>query len=819
MGFRISLSSLFVVVFAAILLVASGNARAQAPQYTIETIVLTGDVAPGTGGSIFSRLDTPAINESGDVVFRGYLDGTITDYGFWTRRAGSLALLARTGDESPDSGGRTFKLLLSERNINELGEVIFWGSDTLGGLDTQSAAWAGTAGALREIARTGDLAPGTFGRTFRGVSNARLNDLGDAAFGALLETGSSTIDAGIWRESNGVLELVARKGDVAPQAGGGTFDRFFTPDFNSAGQVAFRGVLSLDFTEVGLWVGDPNILELVALAGPAGSIAPGTGRRFLSVGIPNQNAAGAVAFDGFLEGSGPATGIWAGQPGFLELVALSDQVAPGSDGKTFESFGFSVINGANEVALRAAIVPGTFETSSSDLGIWVWSGGILNFVTRIGIDVPGVPGRTFVFFNPPVLNAAGEVAFDGSLDDSDPFTDRGIWAGSPGNLGLVVRAGDVLEVRPGDFRTIGSPLLNLFASGNDDSRGSAFSDSGQVVFAAQLTDGSEGIFLASKFDGNFPPTPNTGGPYAVNEGGNSLVLDASGSTDPNGNETIVSFEWDLDNDGQFDDATGVNPTITSAQLTDLGLPTNGPASFPIALRVTDDGGLLAEDTTTVNVLNLPPVAVAGADQAKGCTSAAGTQVTLNGSASSDAGGDPLTFTWTGPFSEGVGTVTGVTPTVTLPLGTSTVTLVVNDGLVDSVPDTVDVAVTVQVEGLQKPLAALVPSGEPVVFPAHAFEQGKSLPLKLKMFCGGHLLTDTEVAPPVIADLVRVGGATVDLETIDPDRGQTSDNGLRFRFSVGNWNYNLNTKDLIVGTYELAIEMPDGQQHVAGFMLK
>lgn len=819
MGFRIFLSSVSVVVFAAILLVASGNAHAQEQQYTIETIALTGDIAPGTGGSTYSRFDGPAINNSGDVVFRGHLDGTSTDFGFWTGQAGNLALVARTGDEAPDSGGRTFKLLFFNRNINELGEVIFSASDTLGGLDIQSAVWAGAAGALTEVVRHGDPAPGAAGRTFRIVTNPRLNDIGDAAFRGLLETGSSAIDEGIWRESNGVLELVARKGDVAPQAGGGTFDRFVTPDFNTAGQVAFRGVLNPDFTEVGIWVGDPNILELVALTGPAGGIAPGTGRKFLSVSIPNLNATGAVVFEGFLEGSGPVTGVWAGQPGALELVALSDQVAPGSDGKTFESFGFSVINGANEVAVRANIVPGSFDFSSTDLGIWVWSGGILNFVTRTGIDVPGAPGRTFVFFNPPVLNAAGEVAFDGSLDDSDPYTDRGIWAGSPGNLSLVVRAGDVLEVRPGDFRTIRSTFLNLSASGNEDSRGSGFNDAGQVVFAAQFTDRTEGIFVASKFDGNFPPTPNAGGPYAINEGGNSLVLDASGSTDPNGDGTIVGFEWDLDNDGQFDDATGVNPTLSPAQLAALGLPTNGPASFPIALRVTDDSGLSAEDTTTVNVLNLSPVAVAGADQAKACTSAAGNQVMLNGSASSDAGGDPLTFTWTGPFSEGGGTVTGVTPTVTLPLGTSTITLIVNDGMVDSTSDTVDVAVTVQVQGLLSPLAALVPSGDPVVFPAHAFEQGKSLPLKLKMFCGGQLLTDTEVAPPVIAGLVRVGGAPVDLGTIDPDRGQTSDNGLRFRFSVGSWKYNLNTKDLIVGTYELAIEMPDGQRHVAGFVLK
>ena len=270
MGFRISLSSLFVVAFAAILLVASGNARAQAPQYTIETIALTGEIAPGTGGSTYSRLDAPAINAAGDVVFRGHLDGEITDFGFWTRQAGNLALVARTGDESPDSGGRTFKLLSIKPNLNVSGEVIFWGTDTLGGLDTRGVVWAGSAGAVTEIMRQGDPAPGATGRTFRGASFPRLNDLGDAAFRGLLETGSSTIDEGIWRESNGILEIVARKGDLAPQAGGATFDRFITPDFNTVGQVAFRSVLDPNFTEVGLWVGEPNNLELIALTGPAG---------------------------------------------------------------------------------------------------------------------------------------------------------------------------------------------------------------------------------------------------------------------------------------------------------------------------------------------------------------------------------------------------------------------------------------------------------------------------------------------------------------------------------------------------------------------
>lgn len=55
--------------------------------------------------------------------------------------------------------------------------------------------------------------------------------------------------------------------------------------------------------------------------------------------------------------------------------------------------------------------------------------------------------------------------------------------------------------------------------------------------------------------------------------------------------------------------------------------------------------------------NNPPLADAGVDQTLECTLLTGTQVTLDGSASSDE--DDLTYTWTGPFPEGNGTVTGV----------------------------------------------------------------------------------------------------------------------------------------------------------------
>lgn len=82
------------------------------------------------------------------------------------------------------------------------------------------------------------------------------------------------------------------------------------------------------------------------------------------------------------------------------------------------------------------------------------------------------------------------------------------------------------------------------------------------------------------------------------------------------------------------------------------------------------------------------VADAGPDQIVEQTSPAGADVILNGSGSTDGQVQPLTYAWTWLG----GSATGINPTVTLPLGTTTVTLTVNEG---QFSDTDTVNITVQ----------------------------------------------------------------------------------------------------------------------------
>ena len=96
------------------------------------------------------------------------------------------------------------------------------------------------------------------------------------------------------------------------------------------------------------------------------------------------------------------------------------------------------------------------------------------------------------------------------------------------------------------------------------------------------------------------PFVDAGGPYYLPNPTASLSLDASASL-PSGNATITAYEWDLDNDGQFDDATGATPAAIS-YLDLLNFYGLVDGSNPVFLRITDSDTKTATAQVTVEMV-------------------------------------------------------------------------------------------------------------------------------------------------------------------------------------------------------------------------
>jgi len=191
---------------------------------------------------------------------------------------------------------------------------------------------------------------------------------------------------------------------------------------------------------------------------------------------------------------------------------------------------------------------------------------------------------------------------------------------------------------------------------------------------------------------NDAPTADAGIDQTVCTG-DLVTLDASSSSDPEGESLTYTWAQTSGPTVSLDDPTAAQPTFT---------PTAG-ATYEFQLTVSDGTNTPSADTVfiTANVAaaaktaaDTAPVADAGIDQIAN----EGDLVTLDGIASSDAEGDALTYTWTqiaGPTVT-LNDASAAQPTFTAPEGLSNTTvqfqLTVSDGANTSNIDTVSVTV-------------------------------------------------------------------------------------------------------------------------------
>jgi subtilisin family serine protease/PKD repeat protein len=179
------------------------------------------------------------------------------------------------------------------------------------------------------------------------------------------------------------------------------------------------------------------------------------------------------------------------------------------------------------------------------------------------------------------------------IKDTDTAT-AGIPVLLDGSESFDIDSGDYITLYEWDLDNDGNWFDDIDFTSENSIISYTFQKEGIYNIGLRVTDSGAGeytpmtsipVFSTVTVEKNITPLADAGGPYTAIVG-QELKLDAADSYDSNAD--TLTYLWDLDNDGHFDDAYGISPLYTWNQT----------GTFTIGLQVSD---MLASDTTFVTV--------------------------------------------------------------------------------------------------------------------------------------------------------------------------------------------------------------------------
>jgi hypothetical protein len=370
--------------------------------------------------------------------------------------------------------GTTFGSSMSQPMLAEDGTVLFL-SNLAGSTITAAnnrALFQGTTFAdLSVVARWSDPSPGLPGlRLLNNANNSafgsnglRFSPDGRILFPSRLTNSTNNLpttnDTGLFGGFAGSLVLVAREGNPAPATAGAHFGDLinlstqFTA-INRNGRVLFQaplvgGDVVGSTNDIAMYTGTPGALTIAVRKGDTMLPGPVKAAAFSGNNLMTNDR---ILYNLQLSGTGVTTAndesLWLYTPGSGNALLLREgNPAPGTNGAVFRgAFGMSSngVTGNGRLEFLTSLAGGDV-TAANDQALYIAdTTGASTLLAREGAPAPGT-NATFKGFNQffSYVNEAGVGVFQATLTGGtvDPANDNGIWAGTPGSLSLVVRAG------------------------------------------------------------------------------------------------------------------------------------------------------------------------------------------------------------------------------------------------------------------------------------------------------------------------------------------------------------------------------------------
>jgi hypothetical protein len=278
----------------------------------------------------------------------------------------------------------------------------------------------------------------------------------------------------------------------------------------------------------------------------------------------------------------------------------------------------------------------------------------------------------------PVANAGpNQTAALGSL-----VTLNGSGSTNPGGVGTLTYSWTFTSKPPGSAAVLNN-ALGVAATFTVDV-------SGTYVIALTVSNGAAANTASVTVSTSQSPPVANAGPDQTLSVGSTAMLNGSGSTSVDGRALVYSWTLTTRPPGSSATLSGAN-TVTPRFTVDV-------VGTYVAQLVVNDGLASAPSTVTIRTQIARPTANSGPNQ----TVTAGALVQLNGAASTDPNGLPLTYQWslvTVPSGSTavIANNTSVNPTfITDSSGTYVAQLIVSNGALASDPSTVTITTQAQV---------------------------------------------------------------------------------------------------------------------------